>query len=99
MYRMMRSLGKRGQVARVLHTGPTVWFNVSWKDERLKTELGSRGWYHFNHMMYRDGQVLFKTKSLQWIIKGVKMSRAQIGRHIKWQISDKEKIEQATHDS
>ena len=96
---MMRSLGKRGQVARVLHTGPTVWFNVSWKDERLKTELGSRGWYHFNHMMYRDGQVLFKTKSLQWIIKGVKMSRAQIGWQIKRQISDIEKIEQAAQDS
>ena len=96
---MMRCLGKRGQVARVLHTGPTVWFNVSWKDERLKTELGSRGWYHFNHIMHRDGQVLFKTKSLQWIIKGVKMSRAQIGWQIKRQISDIEKIEQAAQDS
>lgn len=96
---MMRSLGKRGQVARLLHIGPTVWFDVSWKDERLKMELGSRGWYHFNHIMYCDGQVLFKTKSLQWIIKGVKMSRAQIGWQIKRQISDIEKIEQAAQDS
>ena len=88
MYRMMRSLEKRGLVARLLHRRPTVWFNVSWQDEKPKLESGSYGRYHFNRVMYRDGQVLFRTKDLQWIIKGVKMSSAQLKRQIKQQISD-----------
>jgi hypothetical protein len=99
MYRMMRSLEKRGLVARLLHRRPTVWFNVSWQDEKPKLEPRSYGWYHFNRVMYRDGQVLFQTKGLQWIIKGVKMSSAQLKRQIKQQISDMEKTKQATQDS
>lgn len=78
MYRMMRSLEKRGLVARLLHRRPTVWFNILWQDEKPKLEPGSYGWYHFNRVMHRDRQVLFRTKDLQRIIKGVKMSSAQL---------------------
>ena len=99
MYRMMRSLEKRGLVARLLHRRPTVWFNVSWQDEKPKLESGSHGWYHFNRVMSRDGQVLFQTKGLQWIIKGVKMTSAQIRRQIKQQISAMENTNQAPQDS
>jgi hypothetical protein len=78
MYRMMRSLEKRGLVARLLHRRPTVWYNVSWQNEtpKLEPEQGG-GRYDFNHVMYRDGQILFQTKGRLWIIKGVKMSSAK----------------------
>ncbi len=62
MYRMMRSLEKRGLVARLLHRRPAVWYQVSWLDGRPKLEQGSYGWYDYNHVMYRDGQVLIQTK-------------------------------------
>lgn len=91
MYRMMRSLEKRGLVARLLHRRPTVWFDVSWQDGKPELEPGPRGRYDFNHVMCRDGRVLFQTKGLQWIIKGVKMSRAQIKRQIEQQIQDLKK--------
>ncbi|MDQ4100856.1 MAG: hypothetical protein M3115_01535 [Thermoproteota archaeon] len=96
MYRMMKSLEKRGLVARLLHRRPTVWYNVSWKNETPNLEPEPRGLYDFNHVMYRDGQVLFQTKGLRWIIKGVKMSRAQIKRQIEQQISDMKKRKQPT---
>ena len=88
MYRMMRSLEKRGLVARLLHRRPTIWYDVSWQNEtpKLEPEQGS-GRYDFNHVMYRDGQILFQTKDRLWIIKGVKMSRAQIKHQIDQQIS------------
>ncbi len=73
MYRMMRSLEKRGLVARLLHRRPTVWYNVSWQDEKPKLEPGSRGMYDFNHVMYRDGQVSIQTKGIQWTTKGIKI--------------------------
>jgi hypothetical protein len=57
MYRMMRSLEKRGLVARLLHRRPTIWYNVSWQDEKPRLEYGLGGMYDFNHIMYRDGQV------------------------------------------
>jgi hypothetical protein len=82
MYRMMRSLEKRGLVARLLHRRPAVWYNVSWHDGRPKLEQRSYGWYDFNYVMYRDGQVLFQTKGKKWIIRGAKMSSAQIKRQI-----------------
>lgn len=99
MYRMMRSLEKRGLVTRLLHRRPTVWYNVSWKDEMPNLEYGSGGMYDFNHVMYRDGQVSIQTKGLQWTAKGVKMSRAQIKRQIEQQILDIEKRKQAAPDS
>ena len=91
MYRMMRSLEKRGLVARLLHRRPTIWYNVSWQDEKPKLEYGSGGMYDFNHVMYRDGQVSIQTKGIQWTVKGIKMSRAQIKRQIEQQISDTKK--------
>jgi hypothetical protein len=93
MYRMMRSLEKRGLVARLLHRRPAVWYYVSWHDGRPKLEHGSGVFYHFNHVMYRDGQVLFQTKEKTWIIRGVKMSSAQIKKQIEQQILDIEKRE------
>ncbi len=99
MYRMMRSLEKRGLVARLLHRRPTVWYNVSWQDEKPKLEPGSRGMYDFNHVMYRDGQVSIQTKGKTWMQKGVKMSRAQIKRQIEQQILDMESKKQATQES
>jgi hypothetical protein len=54
---MMRSLEKRGLVARLLHRRPTIWYNVSWQDEKPRLEYGLGGMYDFNHIMYRDGQV------------------------------------------
>jgi hypothetical protein len=95
MYRMMRSLEKRGLVARLLHRRPAVWYNVSWHDGTPKLEHGSDGWYDFNHVMYRDGQVLFQTKEKTWIIRGVKMSSSQIKRQIEQQILDMERRRQA----
>jgi hypothetical protein len=91
----MRSLEKRGLVARVLHRRPAVWIYVSWHDGRPKLERKSDGWYDFNHVMYRDGQVLFQTKEKTWIIRGVKMSSAQIKRQIEQQILDMERRRQA----
>ena len=91
MYRMMTSLEKRGLVARLLHRRPTIWYNVSWQDEKPKLEYGSGGMYDFNHVMYRDGKVSIQTKGIQWTTKGIKMSRAQIKRQIEQQISDMKK--------
>jgi hypothetical protein len=93
MYRMMRSLEKRGLVARLLHRRPAVWYHLLWQDGRPKLEPGSYGWYDFNHVMYRDGQVLIQTKGKIWIMKGAKMSSAQIKRRIEQQIRDMEKGE------
>jgi hypothetical protein len=91
----MRSLEKRGLVARLLHRRAAVWCNVSWHNGTPKLELGSDGWYDFNHVMYRDGQVLFYTKEKTWIIRGLKMSSSQIKRQIDQQILDMERRRQA----
>ena len=91
MYRMMTSLEKRGMVARLLHRRPTIWYNVSWQDEKPRLEYGSGGMYDFNHVMYRDGQVSIQTKGIQWTTKGIKMSRAQIKHEIEQQISGMKK--------
>lgn len=93
MYRMMRSLEKRGLVARLLHRRPAVWYHVSWHEGRPNLEQGSRGLYHFNRVMYRDGQVSIQTKGIIWIMKGAKMSSAQIKRQIEQQILDMKKGE------
>lgn len=77
MYRMMRSLEKRGLVARLLHRRPTIWYNVSWRNEMPELDLRPYGMYDFNHVIYRDGQVSIQTKGIQWTTKGVKMSRTQ----------------------
>jgi hypothetical protein len=95
MYRMMRSLEKRGLVARLLHRRPAVWYNVSWHDGRPRLEPGSYGLYDFNHVMYRDGQVSIQTKGNRWITRGVKMSSAQIKRQIEQEILDMERRRQA----
>ena len=73
-------LEKRGLVARLLHRRPAVWICVSWHDGTPKLETRSDGWYDYNHVMYRDGQVLFQTKDKRWIIKGVKNEQ----RPIQW---------------
>ena len=99
MYQMMRSLEKRGLVARVLHRRPAVWIYVSWHDGRPKLEGKSDGWYDFNHVMYRDGQVLFKTKDKEWIIRGAKMSSTQFKRQIEQQILDMERRKQENQKS
>ncbi len=82
MYRMMRSLEKRGLVARLLHRRPAVWYHVSWHDGTPRLEPASSGIYDFNHVMYRDGQVLIQTTDKRWIIRGFKMTHAQIKREI-----------------
>jgi hypothetical protein len=94
MYRMMRSLEKRGLVARLLHRRPAVWYDFSWHGETPKLEQREYGWYDYNYVMDRDGQVFFQIKDKRWIIKGVKMSRAQIRRQIEQQISEMKKREQ-----
>lgn len=99
MYRMMRSLEKRGFVARLLHRRPAVWIYVSWHDGTPKLEQRSDGWYDYNHVMYRDGQVLFQTKDKRWIIRGVKMSAAQFKRQIQQQILDMERREKGNLES
>ena len=95
MYQMMRSLEKRGLVARLLHRRPAVWYDFSWHGETPKLEQRSHGWYDYNYVMDRDGQVLFQVKNKRWIIRGVKMSRAQIRRQIEQQISEMKRREQA----
>ncbi len=90
MYRMMRSLEKRGLVARLLHRRPAVWYDVSWHDGRPKLEQRSDGWYDYNYVMDRDGQVLFQTKDKIGIKRGVKMTRAQIKRQIEQEIAQLE---------
>ena len=87
----MRSLEKRGLVARLLHRRPTVWYNISWRNGTPKLEPEPGGPYDFNHVMYRDGQVSIQTKGLEWTAKGVKMSRAQIRRQIEQTILDMKK--------
>lgn len=99
MYRMMRSLEKRGLVAKLLHRRPAVWYDVSWHNGMPKLEKGQYGLYDYNHVMYRDGQVSFQTKGKRWIITGVKMSNAQMKRQIEQQISDMEKRKQASQKS
>jgi hypothetical protein len=99
MYRMMRSLEKRGLVARLLHRRPAVWYQVSWHDGKPKLDAGSYGWYDFNHVMYRDGQVLIQTRNSIWIMRGVKMSSTQIKRQIEQQILDMERRKQANQKS
>jgi hypothetical protein len=91
MYRMMRSLEKRGLVARLLHRRPTIWYNLSRQNEMPTLEPERGGLYDFNKVMDRDGQVSIQTKGLQWTMKGIKMSRAQIRRQIEQQISDMKK--------
>ena len=39
---MMRSLEKRGLMTRLLHTRPTVWYNVSWQNETPNLEPEQR---------------------------------------------------------
>lgn len=95
MYRMMRSLERRGLVARLLHRRPAVWYDFSWNDGTHKLEQRSDEWYDYNHVMDRDGQVLFQIKDKRWIIRGVKMTRAQIKRQIEQQISEIERSKQA----
>lgn len=95
MYRMMRSLEKRGLIARLIHRRPAVWYDVSWHDGTPKLEPGSYGLYDLNHVMYRDGQVLFQTNDKTWIKRGVKMTRAQIKRQIEQQIAELETRRQA----
>ena len=99
MYRMMRSLEKRGLVARLLHRRPAVWYQISWHDGRPRLEPGSFGWYDFNHVMYRDGEVLIQTKDKRWIMRGVKMSSAQIKRQIEQQRLDIERGRQANSEN
>jgi hypothetical protein len=99
MYRMMRSLEKRGLVARLLHRRPAVWYHISWHDGRPRLEQGSFGLYDFNHVMFRDGQVLLQTKEQIWITRGAKMSRAQIKREIEQQILKLERKEQVNPKS
>ena len=99
MYRMMRPLEKRGLVARLLHRRPAVWYDVSWHDGVPKLEQREYGWYNYNYVMDRDGQVLFQTKDSRWIIKGVKMTRAQIKREIERQVSELKRKEQANPKS
>jgi hypothetical protein len=94
MYRMMRSLEKRGLVARLLHRRPAVWYDFSWHGETPKLEQREYGWYDYNYVMDRDGQVLFQVKDKRWIVRGVKMSRAQIKRQIDQQISEMKRSEQ-----
>jgi hypothetical protein len=94
MYRMMRSLEKKGLVARLLHRRPAVWYNISWYDGRPRFEQVSFG-IDFNHVMDRDGQVLIQTKDKTWITRGVKMTRAQIKRQIEQQISEMKRREQS----
>jgi hypothetical protein len=95
MYRMMRSLEKRGLVARLLHRRPAVWYDVSWHNGTPKLEQREYGWYNYNHVMYRDGEVLFQTRGKRWIIRGVKMSEAQMKMQIEQQISDMERRKQS----
>ncbi|MDQ3851505.1 MAG: hypothetical protein M3299_01575 [Thermoproteota archaeon] len=95
MYRMMRSLEKRGLVARLLHRRPAVWYDFSWHDGMPKLEQREDGWYDYNYVMDRDGQVMFQIKDKRWIVRGVKMSRAQIKRHIEQQISEMKRRQQA----
>ena len=99
MYRMMRSLEKRGLVARLLHRRPAVWYDFSWHDGIPKLEQREHGWYDYNYVMDRDGQVSFQIKDKRGIIKGVKMSRAAIKRQIEQQISQMKRREQANHKS
>ncbi len=94
MYRMMRPLVKRGLIARLLHRRPAVWYDVSWHSGTPKLEQREDGWYDYNYVMDRDGQVLFQTKDSRWIIKGVKMTRAQIKRQIEQQILEVERSKQ-----
>jgi hypothetical protein len=99
MYRMMRSLERRGLVARLLRRRPAVWYHISWHDGTPKLEPGSFGWYDFNHVMYRDGQVLIQTKHKQWIIRGVKMSKAQIKQQIEQEIQGMERKNAASEST
>jgi hypothetical protein len=99
MYRMMRSLEKRGLVARLLHRRPAVWYDFSWHDGIPKLEQREYGWYDYNYVMDRDGQVLFQIKDKRWTIRGVKMSRAQIKRQIEQWISEMKTREQANQKS
>ena len=68
--------------------------------ERPKLERKSDGWYDFNHVRYRDGQVLFKTKDKEWIIiRGAKMSSTQFKLQIEQQILDMERRKQENQKS
>jgi hypothetical protein len=49
--------------------------------------------------MYRDGQVLFKTKDKRRIITGAKMSSSQFKRQIEQQILDMERRKQDNQKS
>jgi hypothetical protein len=62
-------------------------------------ERKSDGWCDFNHVMYRNGQVLFKTKDKRWIITGAKMSSTQFKRQIEQQILDMERRKQDNQKS
>jgi hypothetical protein len=99
MYRMMRSLEKRGLVARLLHRRPAVWYDFSWHKGMPKLEQREYGWYDYNHVMERDGQVSFQIKDKRWIIRGVKMSRAQASRQMEQQISEMKTKEQVNQKS
>lgn len=99
MYRMMRSLEKRGLVARLLHRRPAVWYDFSWHKGMPKLEQREYGWYDYNHVMERDGQVSFQIKDKRWIIRGVKMSRAQARRQMEQQISEMKTKEQVNQKS
>jgi hypothetical protein len=93
------SLEELDNNAQGMYRMPAVWIYVSWHDGTPKLEQRSDGWYDYNHVMYRDGQVLFQTKDKRWIIRGVKMSAAQFKRQIQQQILDMERREKGNLES
>lgn len=71
IYRMMRSLEKRGLVARLLHRRPAVWYYVEWE--------GGKPWFpsiekigacfDYNVVKERRKEAEFTTKGETWVIE------------------------------
>ncbi len=64
MYRMMRSLERRGLVARLLHRRPAVWYDISSHEGTQRLEQREHGWYDYNYVRTGTGRFCSKLRTI-----------------------------------
>lgn len=60
IYRMMKSLENRGEVATLLHRRPKEWYHVTWKDDIITVTGIKHG--HFALHLVTKGKALIRSK-------------------------------------
>lgn len=70
VYRLMRSLEKRGLVGRLMHRRPARWYYLTWEDEAPSISFGKDGRevFDYNYLMETRGRFEFTSKGEKWVI-------------------------------